>query len=143
MSTTFPEGSGEVTDRHKILNFQELKIPRYYSWRRGEQGNSFCAFPCLGWGWGSDRLNSSCFLGATWKVPLKSWHEIHVSQVYCVLLSCGVGHHTRTFLRKRGQDDEQPEPLLFNHEADHDPADHKTGALISHGVVEGALSRDH
>lgn len=42
-----------------------------------------------------------------------------------------------------GEDAEQPKHPLFHHEADHDPADHKTEALISHGVVEGALSRDH
>lgn len=54
-----------------------------------------------------------------------------------------MGHHTGTFLRKTGQGDEQPEPLLFNHEVDCDPADHKTETLISHGVLEGALSRDH
>lgn len=54
-----------------------------------------------------------------------------------------MGHHAGTFLRKTGQGDEQPEPLLFNHEVDCDPADHKTETLISHGVLEGALSRDH
>lgn len=42
-----------------------------------------------------------------------------------------------------GQDAEQPKHLFSNHEADCDPADYKTEALISHGVVEGALSRDH
>lgn len=89
----------------------------------------FCAFPYLHWGWGSDRLNSACFIGATWKIPLKSWHEIHVSQSLCVLLSCGVGHPNGTFLRKMGQDAEQPKHLLFNHEADSDPTDHKT---VSH-----------
>lgn len=44
------------------------------------QDNFFCAFLYLHWGWGSDGLNSAYFIGATWKVPLKSWHEIHVSQ---------------------------------------------------------------
>lgn len=44
------------------------------------QGNLFCAFPYLHRDWGSDRLTSACFIDATWKVPLKSWHEIHVSQ---------------------------------------------------------------
>lgn len=42
-----------------------------------------------------------------------------------------------------GQDAEQSKHLFFNHEADCDTTDHKTEALISHGVVEGALSRDH
>ena len=55
-------------------------------------------------------------------------------------------------LRKIGQDAWEPEHLFFNQEADHNPADHKTGrqqclytqvqTLIFHKVVEGALTRD-
>lgn len=56
------------------------------------QGNLFCAFPYLHRGWGSDRLNSACFIDATWKVPLKSWHEIHMSQsiVSCHLMELDI-----------------------------------------------------
>lgn len=86
------------------------------------------------------------------EVPLKFWWEIRISQslVFCPPVGWDV---VEPFLRKIGQEAWEPEQLFFNQEADHDPADHKTGrkqclhaqvqGLIFHKVVEGALRRDH
>lgn len=82
--------------------------------------------------------------------------EILVGDPYfsisCVLSSCGVGHHG-AFPEEDWTGCLGAWHLFFNQEADHDPADHKTGrqqclhsqvqSLIFHKIVEGALTRDH